>query len=85
MSTLRMRMIEAMALAGLVTGTQQIYAQAVRRLAAHYRRSPDLLNGFRQHSRQIRGRFCSGMIAPGRGSEADGMRRMRWDSDFGAA
>jgi Phage integrase, N-terminal SAM-like domain len=44
MSPLRMRMIEDMTLAGLATGTQQIYAQAVRRLAAHYRRSPDLLS-----------------------------------------
>src|ERR1700752_351777 len=42
MSPLRTRMIEDMTLAGLATGTQQIYSQAVRRLAAHYRRSPDL-------------------------------------------
>jgi site-specific recombinase XerD len=44
MSPLRTRMIEDMTLAGLATGTRQIYAQAVRRLAAHYRRSPDLLS-----------------------------------------
>jgi hypothetical protein len=44
MSPLRMRMIEDMALAGLAGGTQQVYAQAVRRLAAHYHRSPDLLS-----------------------------------------
>lgn len=31
-----------MTLVGLALGTQQIYGQAVRRLAAHYRRSPDL-------------------------------------------
>ena len=37
-------MIEDMTLAGLAVRTQQIYAQAVRRLAAHYHRSPDLLS-----------------------------------------
>jgi hypothetical protein len=36
-------MIEDMTLAGLALGTQKIYIQAVRRLAAHYRRSPDQL------------------------------------------
>lgn len=44
MSPLRQRMIEDMTLAGLAAGTQQRYIQAVRRLAAHYRRSPDQLN-----------------------------------------
>lgn len=44
MSPLRRHMIEDMTLAGLPAGTQQIYAQAVRRLAAHYHRSPDLLS-----------------------------------------
>jgi hypothetical protein len=44
MSPLRARMIEAMTLAGLAPGTQTVYIQAVRRLAAHYRRSPDQLN-----------------------------------------
>ncbi len=44
MSPLRERMIEDMTLAGLALGTQQIYIQAVRRLAAHYRRSPDQLS-----------------------------------------
>ncbi len=44
MSPLRARMIEDMSLAGLATGTQKIYVQAVRRLAGHYRRSPDLLS-----------------------------------------
>jgi hypothetical protein len=43
MSPLRVRMIEDMTLAGLAEGTQKIYTQAVRRLAAHYRRSPDQL------------------------------------------
>ena len=44
MSPLRARMIDDMTLAGLALGTQKIYAQAVRRLAAHYRRSPDQLS-----------------------------------------
>jgi len=44
MSPLRERMIEDMTLAGLAQGTQKIYAQAVYRLAAHYRRSPDQLS-----------------------------------------
>lgn len=44
MSLLRLRMIEDMTLAGLAPGTQAIYIQAVRRLAAHYRRPPDQLS-----------------------------------------
>ena len=44
MSPLRTRMIEDMTLAGLAPGTQTVYIQAVRRLAAHYRRSPDQLS-----------------------------------------
>ena len=44
MSLLRLRMIEDMTLAGLAPGTQTIYIQAVRRLAAHYRRPPDQLS-----------------------------------------
>ena len=44
MSPLRERMIEDMILAGLALGTRQAYTQAVRRLAAHYRRSPDQLS-----------------------------------------
>lgn len=43
MSPLRARMIEDMTLAGLAEGTQKIHIQAVRQLAAHYRRSPDEL------------------------------------------
>jgi Phage integrase, N-terminal SAM-like domain len=43
-SPLRQRMIEDMTLAGLAAGTQQHYIQAVRRLAAHYRRSPEQLS-----------------------------------------
>ena len=44
MSPLRARMIEDMSLAGLAGGTQKIYAQAVHRLTAHYRRAPDQLS-----------------------------------------
>jgi hypothetical protein len=36
-------MSEDMTLAGLAPGSQDIYIKAVRRLAAHYRRSPDQL------------------------------------------
>jgi hypothetical protein len=44
MSALRLRMIEDMQLAGLASGTQASYVQAVRGLAAHYRRAPDQLS-----------------------------------------
>jgi hypothetical protein len=44
MSPLRLRMIEDMKLAGLAASTQAVYLEAVRRLAAHYRRSPAELN-----------------------------------------
>ena len=44
MTTLRSKMIEDMTLAGLAPGTQSNYIQAVRRLAGHYRRSPDALS-----------------------------------------
>ena len=37
-------MIEDMKLAGLAAGTQTTYIDAVRKLAAHYRRSPDQLS-----------------------------------------
>jgi len=43
MTPLRMKMIEDMRLAGLAPSTQAIYLQAVRALAAHYKRSPELL------------------------------------------
>jgi len=43
MSPLRTRMIEDMKLAGLSPATQATYIDAVRKLAAHYRRSPDQL------------------------------------------
>ena len=44
MSPQRVRMIEDMILAGFAPGTQKLYVQAVRRLATHYRRSPDQLS-----------------------------------------
>ena len=44
MSPLRMLMIEDMKLAGLSPGTQATYIDAVRKLAAYYRRSPDQLS-----------------------------------------
>lgn len=44
MTPLRTRMIEDMTLAGFAARTQDVYIQAARRLAAHYKRSPDLLS-----------------------------------------
>jgi hypothetical protein len=44
MTPLRKRMIEDMTLAGLSARTQTLYVQAVRALAAHYRRSPGELS-----------------------------------------
>jgi Phage integrase, N-terminal SAM-like domain len=44
MTPLRLRMIEDMTLAGFTPGTQAVYLDAVRHLAAHYRRSPDQLS-----------------------------------------
>jgi hypothetical protein len=44
MSPLRARMIQDMKLAGLAEKTQTHYVDAVRMLAAHYRRSPDELS-----------------------------------------
>src|ERR1700683_5251820 len=44
MTPLRLRMIEDMKSAGLAPRTQTVYIDAVRRLAAHYRRSPDRLS-----------------------------------------
>src|SRR2546423_13212548 len=43
MSPLRARMIEDMKRAGLAATTQEIYLQAVKSLAKHYNRSPELL------------------------------------------
>ncbi len=44
MTALRQRMTEDMRTAGLTPGTQRIYLDGVRRLAAHYRRSPERLS-----------------------------------------
>jgi Phage integrase, N-terminal SAM-like domain len=44
MTPLRLRMTEDMTSAGFTPGTQAVYLDAVRRLAAHYRRSPDQLS-----------------------------------------
>jgi integrase-like protein len=44
MTPLRLQMTEDMRTAGLAAGTQAIYLDGVRRLAAHYRRSPDELS-----------------------------------------
>jgi len=43
MTPLRKRMIDDMMLAELAASTQKTYLEAVQRLAAHFRRSPDLL------------------------------------------
>lgn len=43
MTGLRQRMIEDMRLHGLAEGTQRVYVDAVKQLAAHYNRSPDRL------------------------------------------
>ena len=44
MTPLGFRMIEDLRTAGLASGTQALYLDAVRNLAAHYRRSPDELS-----------------------------------------
>lgn len=44
MTELRLRMIEDMKLNGLSEGTQRVYVDAIRALAKHYRRSPELLS-----------------------------------------
>jgi hypothetical protein len=44
MTPLRLQMIEDMRTAGLAPGTQAVYIDGVRRLAAHYRRAPDQLS-----------------------------------------
>lgn len=43
MTQLRQRMIECLQLRGLSERTQESYVQAVRLLAEHYRKSPDLI------------------------------------------
>lgn len=44
MTPLRLQMTEDMRTAGLAPGTQAVYIDGVRRLAAHYRRAPDQLS-----------------------------------------
>lgn len=44
MSELRQRMIEALQLKGLSERTQECYVRAVRQLAEHFRKSPDLIS-----------------------------------------
>lgn len=44
MTPLRQQMTEDMRVAGLAAGTQAIYLDGVRRLARHYRRSPEELS-----------------------------------------
>ena len=60
MTPLRQRMIDDMQLAGFAERTRDVYIHAVRRLAAHYKRSPDLLSeeevrAFLLHLRDERG------------------------------
>ena len=43
MTQLRQRMIECLQLRGLSERTQESYVQAVRLLAEHYHKSPDLI------------------------------------------
>ena len=43
MTELRRRMIQDMQLHGLAAGTQQTYVEAIKNLAAHFNKSPDLL------------------------------------------
>jgi integrase/recombinase XerD len=44
MSELRKRMIECLQLRGLAERTQEAYTRAVRQLAEHYHKSPDLIS-----------------------------------------
>jgi len=55
-------MIEDMKLAGLAATTQEIYLQAVRSLAKHYRRSPELLaeEDVRRYLLEVRERNARG-------------------------
>ena len=43
MTELRKRMIECLQLRGLAERTQEAYVRAVRQLAEHYHKSPDLI------------------------------------------
>src|SRR5580693_69139 len=66
MSPLRARMIEDMKLAGLAATTQEIYLQAVRSLAKHYNRSPELLaeEEVRRYLLDVRERNARGYWKP---------------------
>ena len=44
MTELRKRMIECLQLRGLSARTQESYVRAVRQLAEHYHKSPDLIS-----------------------------------------
>ena len=44
MTELRKRMIESLQLRGLSERTQEAYVRAVRQLADHYDKSPDLIS-----------------------------------------
>jgi integrase/recombinase XerD len=44
MTELRKRMIECLQLRGLSERTQEAYVRAVRQLAEHYHKSPDLIS-----------------------------------------
>ena len=44
MTELRKRMIESLQLRGMAERTQQSYVRAVRQLAQHYHKSPDLVS-----------------------------------------
>ena len=60
MTELRKRMIEDMQLAGLAQSTQQAYVKCVRKLAGHFRLSPDRiterqLREYLIHLRDVRG------------------------------
>ena len=44
MTELRKRMIESLQLRGMSERTQEAYVRAVRQLAQHYHRSPDLVS-----------------------------------------
>ena len=43
MTELRLKMIECLQLRGLSERTQEAYVRAVRQLAKHYHKSPDLI------------------------------------------
>ena len=43
MTELRQRMIESLQLRGMSERTQEMYVRAVRQLAQHYHKSPDLI------------------------------------------